>query len=238
MTAAAELKFVPIAALSLLVCSALMSSAAMSSAQTVSPAPGCDIGAAAHGCGWPLQIESIRAILVRTLGTRARQVAQAKILAPPDFTSREPAPELQLKQVVADPETGNLFAIMRCRVRQACGTFLVEMVPPHPAGGNAGEPTTGSPTTAAFVAGVRLPATAGMVDGGALVRPHELARMVIEQDGLRISQPVVPLQPGRMGEVVRVRDPLTRRFFWGEVSGPGTLRPGPRASQGRGEDTE
>jgi flagella basal body P-ring formation protein FlgA len=52
-----------------------------------------------------------------------------------------------------------------------------------------------------------------------------MAVLVIDGDGFRITQPVMPLRGARLGELVRVTDPLTHRSLVGRVSGKGMLRP-------------
>jgi hypothetical protein len=52
-----------------------------------------------------------------------------------------------------------------------------------------------------------------------------LALLVIEGDGIRITQPVMPLKSARLGEVVLVSDPQTHRSSLAQVSGNGMLRP-------------
>jgi flagella basal body P-ring formation protein FlgA len=58
-----------------------------------------------------------------------------------------------------------------------------------------------------------------------LIQPGRMAVLVIDGDGFRITQPVMPLRRARLGELVRVTDPLTHRSLVARVSGKGMLRP-------------
>jgi hypothetical protein len=57
-----------------------------------------------------------------------------------------------------------------------------------------------------------------------LVKPGKPVRMLGEGRNFRFSTIVVPLQPGRKGEIIRVRERGTRRLLKAEVTGEGILK--------------
>jgi flagella basal body P-ring formation protein FlgA len=59
--------------------------------------------------------------------------------------------------------------------------------------------------------------------GPILVKPGRMALLVIDGDGLRITQPVLPLRQGRFGERVKVSNPQSHRSWLARVSGEGML---------------
>ena len=57
-----------------------------------------------------------------------------------------------------------------------------------------------------------------------LVKAGVATQMVIEGANYRLTSTVVPLQPGALGQEVRVRDPLTHKISTAQVAGPGLLK--------------
>lgn len=57
-----------------------------------------------------------------------------------------------------------------------------------------------------------------------LMRSGDPATMIFANHGLRISMPVICLQNGRQGQMVRVASTDHRRFYKAEILGPGLLK--------------
>ena len=57
-----------------------------------------------------------------------------------------------------------------------------------------------------------------------LAKPGQPATVLVQGDGFRIFTTAVPLQRGRKGQRIRVRDLATRRVFMAEVLDRGYLR--------------
>jgi hypothetical protein len=57
-----------------------------------------------------------------------------------------------------------------------------------------------------------------------LVKAGVATQLVIEGADYRLMSTVIPLQPGVLGQEVRVRDPLTHKISSAQVAGPGLLK--------------
>jgi len=57
-----------------------------------------------------------------------------------------------------------------------------------------------------------------------LVKAGVATRLVIEGADYRLTSTVIPLQPGALGQEIRVRDPLTHKISSAQVAGPGLLK--------------
>jgi hypothetical protein len=167
--------------------------------------------------GWPLESETVRRNLERSNLTHALDFSQATITLPAGFTTAIPDPSLEVIAVTFSSGHQHLLVSMRRRERAVCGSFLVEVLNVPAEAVPSRELKLGSEK----VAEPGLSSIAGPV----LVRPGRLALLVIEGDGIRITQPVMPLKSARLGEVVRVSDPRTHRSWLAQASGNGTLRP-------------
>ena len=166
--------------------------------------------------GWPLEAGAVRRTLARSNLTHALDFSQATITVPAGFTTAVPNPKLEVGAVNSSPDHLRLLAQMRCRERAACGSFLAEIVFSVPAVGVRSRELMASEK----VTEPNLSSGAGPV----LVQPGRMALLVIDGDGFRITQPVMPLKRARLGELVRVSEPLTHRLLMAEVSGEGMLR--------------
>lgn len=173
--------------------------------------------------GWPLNTESIKDAARHELLARKLDPSRAQIFPPPEFTTRRPNPELELRSIQENRERNVLFAVFRCRERRACGSFLVEIRLADPSVREAKQRTLLTTFSLSDNGGREVTSTGAREP--ALVQPRIPAWLVIEQGGLRITEPVWPLKPARLGEVVRVNDPVTHRSMLAEVTGPGLLRP-------------
>lgn len=167
--------------------------------------------------GWPLEAEAVRRTLARSRLTHQLDFSQARITLPPGFTSVAPNPQFEVTALKPGSDRLHLLAQMRCRERSACGSFLAEIV--------ISDPSDGTRSNGIKLASEKAaPPSLLPVAGPVLVHPGRLALLVIDGDGFRITQPVMPLKRARLGELVRVTDPLTHRSLVAEVSGNGMLR--------------
>ena len=120
------------------------------------------------------------------------------------------------------PEPSLLMASLRCRVRADCRSFLVELSVPKLAHDHGQKDVTLLAPDSYLRARKAAMVSA---DRAILVSPRKMALLVIEEGGLRITEPVRPGKAARLGETVRVTDPVTHRSLLAEVIGPGTVRP-------------
>ena len=167
--------------------------------------------------GWPLETETVRRTLAQSKLTHQLDFSQARITLPTGFTTVVPDPKLEVTGTSSNSDRFGLLARIRCRERLACGSFLVEIVFSAPAGGVRSRELK--------QASEKVPEPGLLsVAGPVLVQPGHLALLVMDGDGFRITQPVMPLKRARLGELVRVSDPLTHRSLLAQVSGDGMLR--------------
>lgn len=168
--------------------------------------------------GWPLQTEAVRQALVRSDWAPQLDFSRANLALPAGLATAARHPQFEVAALTPSADHVHLRAQMRCVERTACGSFLVEIELRAPAGGL--RPNEFKPASAR-VAQPRIVPSADRV----LVHPRRMALLVITGDGYRITQSVMPLRRGRLGELVRVADPLTHRSLVAQVSGEGELRP-------------
>ena len=161
--------------------------------------------------GWPLENARILQAIGQSPAAARFDLTGAQITSPPDFTTRTRHPQLELMRIERQPGAGLLLASLRCRTRAECRSFLVEIA----LRGTLPSPQ-GSMRTDEGAAKHELPV---------LVSPRERARLVMEEDGVRIIEPVRAVQSGRMGDIVRVVDPATHRSIAAEVVGRAIVRP-------------
>jgi hypothetical protein len=167
--------------------------------------------------GWQVETENITRGLAHSKLTRALDFSKAKIVLPPGFTTGIANPQFEVTAVNSSSEHQRQLVSMRCRERAVCGSFLVEVL---------NVPAEAVPSRELKLGSEKV-AESGLssIAGPVLVRPGRLALLVIEGDGIRITQSVMPLKSARLGEVVRVSDPLTHRSWLAQASKNGTLRP-------------
>src|SRR5581483_7526071 len=160
------------------------------------PEAGASIVAARFS--WPLEVETVRSLAQQAI--RAVDLSGARIIPPPDFRTRTRNPQLELRRMQQDAKQGEFFLTLRCRRRSDCGSFVVEVLSvnghSNSAGGSNRELLPVPFSSAVGSRGQSISAAGGPV----LVEPHTLARLVIEEDGLRITESVVPGKRGRLGE--------------------------------------
>lgn len=56
------------------------------------------------------------------------------------------------------------------------------------------------------------------------MRNGDRASLIIESRSMRITLPVIALQSGRVGEIIRVTDAERKKIYRAEISGPGLLK--------------
>jgi hypothetical protein len=165
--------------------------------------------------GWPIEAEAVRQTLAQSKFAHQLDFSQARITLPAGISTALPHPQFEV--TAFKPGEGNRGWRARMRCRTGCQSFLVEIAPSHSASVGGTHP--------ALVAAFSPRALKVMSGSGPiLVQPGRLALLVIDGDGFRITQPVMPLRRARLGELVRVTDPLSRRSLFARVSGKGTLR--------------
>ena len=134
--------------------------------------------------------------------------AQVKFLTQVRGNGADPALQVvQVSRWLKDSAKAKL----RCRDRHVCLPFyvLIEGIKDirSDVAKNAGQKAT-------FDTAVQPP----------LMRQGEAATLIFANKELRITIPVICLQSGRRGQTIRVTSADRRRFFTGEIVGPGLLR--------------
>ncbi|HZQ21176.1 MAG TPA: hypothetical protein VFA90_21070 [Terriglobales bacterium] len=183
-----------------------------------------------HGTAWPLDAERIQQIVQQNPLLQGLNLSQAQIFLPPDFTTPVQNPELEIMRIQESPERNRFFVTLRCRKRTECASFLVEVTWPSARmrGLSDGNNALLSASFSASTSGRKK-----IARGPILVQPHTVAMLVIEEDGLRITEPVLPQKRARLGEIVRVNEPSAHRSIMAKVIGPGLLGPAAETNQPR-----
>ena len=173
--------------------------------------------------GWPLKVESVLQAVQQLPRAGRIEWSRARIIAPPEFTTLAPDPKLELLNVRRDgggSGAGNaLLVSLRCRERALCGSFQVEVLFSDAQGDLARGPKPASWSQKA------RPAAGLQSSAPELVRPGKIALLVIEENGVRISEPVMPSRRAGLGDVVQVSDPVTHRRLLARVTAAGMLDP-------------
>lgn len=126
------------------------------------------------------------------------------------------APDLQVLRVTADAKRGVIEARLRC-LRQECLPFCASVRPgAWPASANGQSMTIAmSPQTQ-----LRAPPSKGQRP---LVSVGDAAQLFVVTPGIRITIPVICLQPGSVGQLIRLRAVATGTVLMGRVESKGVL---------------
>jgi hypothetical protein len=170
--------------------------------------------------GWPLQNADICRGIENSAEATQFQMADARISSPPDFRTRVPHPQFELTSIARTSDLHLLMASLRCRVRSECRSFLVAISLAGMGDHDAAQLLTRLARRPGATRRQRVSS-----DGPILISPQRVALLVIEEDGLRITQAVQPSRPARLGEVVGVLDRASHRSLLARVIGPGKLAP-------------
>jgi hypothetical protein len=126
-----------------------------------------------------------------------------------------PAPDLQVFRLTADPKRGVIEARLRC-LRQECLPFCANVqvsLPDSMDRLSFSIPTT-PPTERVIPLGKRQPP---------LMLAGEAAKLFVFTPGIRISMPVISLQSGELGQLIRLRAVATGKVLLGRVESKGVL---------------
>jgi hypothetical protein len=134
--------------------------------------------------------------------------AQVKFLT--QVRSEGTDPDLQVVQVSRWLKD-SAKAKLRCRNRHVCLPFYVVV-----------EGMKDTHSDGAEVAETQL--TLDTVVRPPLMRQGDTAKLMFADKALRITIPVICLQSGHRGQTIRVTSSDRRRFYKGEIIGPGLLR--------------
>jgi hypothetical protein len=180
--------------------------------------------------GWPLDREAVRQALIQSKLAPQFVFLPAQIALPSNFSTRTLHPQLEILSLARSQDQHSLLARVRCRVRSSCGTFLAEISFPDSFTNTS---INFSPGHEAVGHAIRTKIPTLPLRGPVLVHPGTPALLIIQGDGFKISQRVMPLKRGHLGELVRISDPMTHRSRLAEVTGSGML--GPPSSSREGE---
>jgi hypothetical protein len=161
----------------------------------------------------------VRRTLAQSKFAHQLDFSQARITLPAGISTALPHPQFEVTAFKPGEGDRAWLARIRCRDRAECGSFLTQIAV------SGAVSVVGSPPVP--VAATYSPrGLKGMSKSGpVLIQPGRMAVLVIDGNGFRITQPVMPLRGARLGELVRVTDPLTHRSLVARVSGKGMLRP-------------
>jgi hypothetical protein len=169
--------------------------------------------------GWSIEPDTVRRTLAQSKFAHQLDFSQARITLPAGISTALPHPQFEVTAFKPGEGDRAWLARIRCRDRAECGSFLTQIAV------SGAVSVVGSPPVP--VAATYSPrGLKGMSKSGpVLIQPGRMAVLVIDGNGFRITQPVMPLRGARLGELVRVTDPLTHRSLVARVSGKGMLRP-------------
>lgn len=134
-----------------------------------------------------------------------------------------PAPDLQVVRVTADPKRGVIDARLRC-LRQECLPFCASVRPVTLPTSVNGQPFSILMSPRTERSGRLSKARPPLVSAG------DAAKLFVVTPGIRISIPVICLQPGGVGQFIRLRAVTTGKVLMGKVESKGVL-----SSQGAGQ---
>lgn len=162
---------------------------------------------------WPIQESAIRRAISQSLQKQgAGSLSDSVSVTWPEFEIvGEPDPNLQVTRTRWNVWQKTLEVNLRCVNRQSCGSFLVRAIWPP----SAPEPLPGSllrPDNSSQTASL-IPPAARLVDRG---KP---ATLLLEDTTMRISMPVICLDPGGLNQRIRVLDRQSRKVFLADVVG-------------------
>jgi hypothetical protein len=172
--------------------------------------------------GWPIDIEAVRRTVMRSALAGKFNFPQMRIMLPADLTTARSSPQFEVTAITPTPDRLGLFARVRCRERAACGSFLAEIVSSVP--GVLAKWRGPRSELLASAGSFKQTIDSATFPGPVLVQPGRLALLMIEGEGFRITEPVMPLKGARLGEFVRVSDPKSQRSWLAQVAGSGQLR--------------
>jgi hypothetical protein len=178
---------------------------------------------------FPIEPQAIMQVLKDSIAGREIDFSRAQIRVPAGFGASVPKPQLELLGLSRGFDRTTLIARLRCRERSACGRFVAEITLP-----DSDKPVNSD----SIIAGHSLSAfrsRSPVASGPFLVRPGVTAWLVSENQGMRITQTVMPMAKARVGEVVRVSDPVTHRILLAQVAGERLLRPASVSDVGKPE---
>jgi hypothetical protein len=115
-------------------------------------------------------------------------------------------PALLVQNVLPDGVRHRLQFVVRCSSEQICGSFLA---------------STEMPMNLAVAPRAKRNSSR---PGETLARAGQFALLSLDDGNLHISLRVVCLEPGLLGQTIRVRDATSRRIFHAEVVAAGALR--------------
>lgn len=174
-----------------------------------------------HRAAWRPGGAAMREAVLRFL---AQSGASHTELPPETFWDklREPLMErpstsfevVDMRRNAANTET---LAELRCIPDEFCHRFLLQIPLPAPE-------KTGT---------LAVPTSENGANDNSLVHSGTTAMAILQTDGMKMSQPVICLESGRLGQSVRVLNPQTHRVFFADVIAPNLLavesKPSPTA---------
>jgi hypothetical protein len=177
---------------------------------------------------FPIEPEAIMQVLKDSIAGREVDFSRAQIRVPAGFGASVPKPQLELLGLSQGFDPATLIARLRCRERSAYGRFVAEITLP------ADKPVNGGSRIARHSSNA-FRSRPPVVMGPFLVRPGVTAWLVSENQGMRITQTVMPMARARTGGMVRVSDPVTHRILLAQVAGERLLRPASVTDVGKPE---
>jgi hypothetical protein len=166
--------------------------------------------------GWPLNMDGVQQALYNSSSFRGLDLSHVAVSLPQPFSTGAQDPRFELVRIHRGSDQRTFVATMRCRRHSLCGSFLVQL---------AFDEAPAATTLASLSPsrGQRRAPSASF--NPTLVSATRAAYLVIQGDGMKITERVFPLGNARLGDAIRVRDPVSGRILLAEVAGEGLLRP-------------
>lgn len=174
-----------------------------------------------RSCGWPIRKADVRDAISRYLRAHGSSSLpdMGMLELPPFLAATAQNVQLQVTHLQLDSRQQAMEARVRCSNRKSCASFLAHVVLPQSADWPAELVRTISANSAAISA-TSLP----VVARAPLVARGKTATLILEDATMRISIPVICLEPGLLNQRIRVVDRRSRRVFLAEVIGDHLLR--------------
>jgi len=172
---------------------------------------------------WLISREAIWKAISKFLaqhGWSGGQITGQPELSWPAIAAGDERPILEATRATRDLHGAAWEISVRCIDHTLCGKFLVRMAGAKLASRNAAVFTASPP-----VEGIsRTSPTSRKVRPAILAKSGSPASLIVVGKGFRITLPVICLQPGTLGQRIRVRDPAGTRILIAEVVSAETLR--------------
>lgn len=188
-------------------------------AAMITPARSSGIGGQQGGSSYVTPKQAVSALLASLRGTDLQSVQLPDSAVMGLVPARVSNPEIKVLEVNADIKHGVLYARMRC-LHYECVPFHIRFEPVE-----FSRPEADSFVRLVFRDTRNVTKSLGS-RRASVVNAGQVATLLIRSPGMQLSLPVVCLQPGAVGESIRLRAVGTGKVLVGRVEAKGVLSTG------------